>query len=643
MTVDMVLGDDGCFAAKFKGYEPRPAQVKLALAIEDALNQGQDLLAEAPCGTGKSVAYCIPAIETALATDCKVAIVTANITLQEQIVYKDLPAIAEILPVTFSWALLKGRNNYLCVEKILGTKLASGLSAFQEADLDKVLAWADSTLTGDISDLDFVPSSSVWGLVSCGAEECQGSKCPSKDNCFSNKARTKANTANIIVTNYHLLFSHCVVADSTGRNDIVLPAFDYLIMDEAHEAANIARDFFGFSISEATFVRLASALEKLGAVNEGHQLRNAARHFFGSMAGARAGKAVLRLRQPESLPSIAPLEATLDAAFKAFEQIVKEGGRDGEKASVYLPQTVHCSARLAEIQGVSDPAKVYWAELADSKVTLEARFVKVSAVLPELLFDGLKATVAISATLTTAGGFGFIRSELGFDEDCRELVVDSPFDYLKQCLMIVPYEMPSTPKDEQFMLSAARVFWQITRLNVGVLGLFTSYRALDQVYGLLKDHLPEGVTFIKQGDGPKRELIKRFAEDTQSVLFGVDSYWTGVDVPGDACGVVVIDKLPFPTPDDPVLEALSEGLKNPFKEQVLPRAIIKLRQGVGRLIRTRTDVGAVVILDRRVLTQWYGDWFIRSLPRMNCSQHTTDAPRFLEWARAIRDESSRTS
>jgi ATP-dependent DNA helicase DinG len=288
--ISEVFGDGGLFASRFPGYEMREGQVALARMVDEAMSGGRHALGEGPCGTGKSVAYCVPAIHHAHHEKRRVVIATANIALQEQLVRKDLPMLASVLPWPFTFALLKGRNNYLCLDRMVESEARGELRGLyfddQQRQVDEVLAWADATKTGDVSELAFIPHAQVWSKFSVGSEDCKGDGCPFRDDCFAERAKATAQGADIVVTNYHMLFAHLAVREATGQ-DLVLPAFDLLVLDEAHEAAEIAREFFGFTLSEHTFGRLASAAADLGNKQLAGELRQEAQRLFGTLADYR--------------------------------------------------------------------------------------------------------------------------------------------------------------------------------------------------------------------------------------------------------------------------------------------------------------------------------------------------------------------
>jgi ATP-dependent DNA helicase DinG len=631
-----VLGDGGLFASHFAGYEMREGQVALARMVDQAMRGERHALGEAGCGVGKSFAYSIPAVWHAHHQKKRVVIVTANIALQEQLYMKDLPTLAKVLPWPFTFSLLKGRANYLCKARLSDPSTGIRLGALGDVghrqQAKDVLAWAKHSQGGDTSELPFIPAPAVWSCVSVGADDCGGNECTSREECFFEKAKARAIDADIIVTNYHLLFAHLALRKETGQ-DLVLPPFDTLILDEAHEAADIARGFFGFSLSEFTFSRLARAAGDLDDKHLAAGLREDSYWLFVKLAQlAKLPQHRRRLK----LPGFTAHEA-MQRTLSAFANVgIKKAGMDS--LDLKTRTTARNSARAATTAGTrleeallqKDADKVYWLELdAKGRARLCAKPIDVSALLREELFGRCASVCLVSATLTTSGTFDFVRRELGVPEDALEVIAETPFDFKSQSLLVVPEGLPS-PKEPGFVDAAGQAFQEVVEACDGrTLGLFTSYRGMNAVY----DKVAGGRhRVLRQGELPRAELVRIFKEDIGSVLLGTESFWTGIDVPGEALTAVVIDKLPFPSPEDPLIDALCEKDKHAFDKHLVPRAIIALRQGVGRLIRSQGDIGVVVILDKRIAESRYGRKFLRSLPPMLSSRRIQSIPRFLDAA-----------
>lgn len=630
-----VFGAGGLLAARFPGYEMRDGQVALAHTVDHAMREGRHALGEGPCGTGKGVAYGVPAVYHAHHYKKRAVIATANIALQEQLVRKDLPMLAEVLPWPFTFALLKGRSNFFCLDRAAESEARGELRGLgfggddAHRQVDAITAWARATAAGDVSELPFMPAPSVWSRFSVGSDECKGDDCQFADECFFERAREAAANADIVVTNFHLLFAHLAVRMETGQ-DLVLPPFDLLVLDEAHEAAEVARDFFGFSVSEFTIHRLARYATDFGGRDLADRLRRGGEEFFSRVgAFARSGRYACRLRAPGFVnPSRLLDELGLLAAL-AHDRIDDPGLPRELKAAARSCHRLAIQAvdRISEAVEQSDPGKVYWIDLdAKSRARLKAKPIDVSALLRDELFGRTTSVTLVSATLTAAGSFDFVRREVGVPDGALEVVAESPFDFKNQALLVVPDGLPD-PRDATFVGAAAEVFGQVIDACDGrTLGLFTSYRNLNAVYDRVAGN---GHRVLRQGDLPRSELTRIFKEDIASVLLGTDSFWTGIDVPGEALTAVVIDKLPFPHPEDPVVDAICERDPRAFQNYLVPKTIITLRQGVGRLIRSQKDVGVVVLLDRRIAEKNYGQKFLRSLPPMLTTRRVENIARFL--------------
>jgi ATP-dependent DNA helicase DinG len=624
-----VFGPGGILARRFPGYTPRPAQLDLAAKIEGAIASTVHVCAEAPCGTGKTVAQCVPAIYHAVHSNKRVVIVTQNIALQEQLGRKDLPQLRELLPWPFRFAVLKGKQNFACAEKLVQIRSRPRDlfgDAGRDGELDQVVDWAAATATGDQSDVPFPVSSRTWAEVSVTAETCLGASCPSLKKCFVERNRTEAQNAHVVVANYHSLGADLNAKLETGQS-CVLPPHEVLILDEAHAAADILRECLGFKVARGQLDEMVQAARQLGHPEVATAIdRPQLLDYLGARAraqGSRSGP--VRAGADVVGDGIA---AALDTIGRMAERRAEQAVGDGRAAWQRLAKkATTLSARVTEATGCTDRNKAYWVEVDDlGRVTLCARPIDIAPILSWALFGSTPTVVALSATMTTDGHFRFIRRELGVPATAEELIVDSPFRFERQGILVVPEALPE-PSDAEFPNAVAEVFQDvIARCQGRTLGLFTSYRNLNAVYDRL-----DKTTYrvLKQGEMSRSELIRIFKEDTHSVLLGTESFWTGIDVPGSALTAVVIDKLPFPRPDDPVISALAERDANGFVSQLLPRAVIALKQGVGRLIRTSTDVGAVVICDRRLIDKRYGPGVLRSLPPMLRSRRLAAISEFL--------------
>jgi ATP-dependent DNA helicase DinG len=621
------FGPGGLLEQKSRDYEIRSGQIEMAQAVERALVDRRHLSIEAPCGIGKTYAYLIPAVEHAIATDSRVVVCTANIALQEQIVEKDLPGLAKIMPKKFTWALIKGINNYLCRDRFEETKGELMHVTFDRKELrhfQKIEAWADETKTGDLSDLSFEPADAVWGRVNGVSELCNGSQCSYYEDCFAMDARRRLRGAQVIVTNYHLFFAHLRVK-AFGAGDVILPTASTVICDEAHDMADIARDFFGMRLTPFSITMLVRGANHLKRGGMAERLRLASRSFFGRVRDT----AERRLRKPhwidagDLLKTIGEYQGLLQDAKAATqdEEELDKIGKFGGAAEHYVET-------LMKFIQLDDPNCVYWAEKDERASRLFARVIDVSELLREQLFKTTATVILTSATLTANGEFGFLKRETGA-QDAQELQVASPFDHREQEILIVP-RMKSQPNDPTFTTEMSGHINRIIRFLKGrTMCLFTSYKNLDFCAQAAES---TGVKILRQGDQPRSKLLKEFRRDEGTALFATSSFWQGVDIPGEALSCLVIDKIPFMSPGDPLLEALQERDPQSFSNYSLPKAILDLRQGFGRLIRRRSDRGVVVIFDNRLFTKGYGPEILASLPECRVTRDLDELEKFFKSA-----------
>lgn len=623
--ISTYFGPGGLLEQKSRDYEIRTGQIEMAEAVDRALSEKKHLSIEAPCGIGKTYAYLIPAIEHALKTDSRVVVCTANIALQEQIVEKDLPGLAKLMPKKFTWALIKGINNYLCLDRLRETQGELMHVTFDRKQLkhfQKVEAWADETKTGDLSDLDFEPDDAVWGRVNGVSELCNGSQCRFYEDCFAMDARRRLRGAQVIVTNYHLFFAHLRVK-AFGAGDVILPTASTVICDEAHDMADIARDFFGMRLTPFSATMLVRGANHLRHGGMAERLRLASRAFFGRV---RDG-AERRLRKPNWIDAGDLLKTLGD-----YQTLLKdartrtEDEEELDKISKFSGAADHYIETLLKFIKLDDPNCVYWAEKDDRSAKLFARAIDVSSVLREQLFNTTTTVIMTSATLTANGEFGFVKRETGA-EDAREMQVPSPFDHQQQQILIVP-KMKALPNDPAFPTEiSGHINRIIKHLGGRTMCLFTSYKNLDLCAQAAES---TGVKILRQGDQPRSKLLKEFRRDEGTALFATSSFWQGVDIPGEALSCLVIDKIPFMNPGDPLLEALQERDPQSFTNYSLPKAILDLRQGFGRLIRRRSDRGVVVIFDTRLFTKSYGAEVLGSLPDCRVARDLDELEKFFK-------------
>lgn len=631
--VEEAFGANG-WLAKLPGFSPREGQFELANRIAASFLNSEHLVAEGPTGTGKSMAYLIPAAYHAAATGQRILIATANITLQEQIARKDLPTLKSILPWDFQYTLVKGKSNYLCLRArdsfIMESKrhLRTYNHPGDSDAIDRVIAWATGPNSGDRSDLKGAVPDRIWNLFSVNAEECLGQACQQFDSCPSVQARKNVLKSHIVVTNYHILLTDVLFG--------FLPQYEIVVLDEAHRMADIARDFFGFEVHEG-MVRYA--VRKLDHSSEHRkEIEEAASDFFAAVSSFyKSGDYDVRLREPPEIRSTGRLVQAMRKAASFLLQCSRAAiDTDSKEMSKELENRANRLSKLAgqieEFSILPQPGKVYFIE-EDHKhrVRLMAKKVDVSQELRENLFSTTTA-VFTSATLAVNGKFKHLLKEVGLEEDTRVFETPTPFNWKDQAVLVVPKDFTS-PSDRNFKDKVGEALVDIVKMAKGrTLALFTSRAGMDAAYKrLIAANLPYRI--LQQSDGQKNELVEQFKKDTSSVLLGLASFWEGVDIPGESLSCVVMDKLPFPLKDDPVLDALESLGEDAFRTYSIPRAVTAFKQGFGRLIRTSTDKGVVVLLDNRIHTKWkvYGYKFVESLPpEVQRSPDLNDIAKILE-------------
>lgn len=653
-AVKSIIMEGGLLSKRLDGYRPRPGQLALAEAVEEAIAGRHHLLAEAATGTGKSFGYGLPAGLHAVTADETVVIATANITLQEQLINKDLPLIAEIVEEAtgkcLNFRLIKGMGNYLCLDKL---SEATGCEEWYE----DVTEWAGATETGDKSELEVEYPPAVWSKLSTTSEDCLRDKCKFRDDCFVYKARREEERTHVIVTNYHMLFTDLSVREATEGHAYVLPDYDVLVMDEAHEAKDIAMAFQGFELTGGKLRWLANRLRGTkieGASARADRLLNIMEFFFNRLRlyEDRLNRDFI-IREPlgwdeglvKNLKNTSDFLRNHAMSEKPRNEDAKSAlARIGKLGEVFLKRSLELDSVCF---GHDDPpalptGMVYYVEKRQKgDVSLCCKGVEVQEFLRDNLFDK-KTVIGTSATLTTNGHFMFIASELGLEQgEYAALIAPSPFDP-ERMLVIIPSSIPDPRDREAHMRATAETVVYLTeQLGGQIMALFTSYKAMNHSAQILKQKCPEQIILV-QGEMPKSRIIEFFKSTNSAVILATSSFWQGVDIPGKALSCLVIDKFPFLPPTDPVLKYMegrlgSDGM-SAFFDYSVPKAVIAMKQGVGRLIRTETDFGVVVLCDNRLTTKNYGAQFERSLPYGHYrSNRLSDAKAFLgEMADSLR-------
>ncbi len=688
--IGRVFAADGMMA-HLKGFEQRDEQVRMAFAVAEAFNNDRAVLVEAGTGTGKSLAYLVPAILWAVRNNERVVVSTNTINLQDQLIKKDLPFLARNSAVEFKAALVKGRANYACLRKLEHAEADPSLFPDESsAELTSIIEWSHSSQDGCRSDLAFIPHSSTWEEVCCEADQCGRSRCKHFNRCFFYRARRESSAARVLVVNHALLLSDIVLRRETGYDaTAILPPFTRLIFDEGHHLEDVATSHLSLTITRSGILKQLQRLVPQKAGRAGlltiitsritKDLPESQEGLYTELSG---------LLESNLLPKAHDLAGRTEQTMDWLAISVEQGGRGeaGREQKLRVTPDVECTPfwqecrqrlhaladavndytsslralllrakdlpeklqeKLADqlldtsgiegrLQSMADALLFFtteaegycrWIETKRGGRGVQARLtaapLDISAELKESVLDKLKTIIITSATLTVGGNFGYLKKRTGFGllpkEHLAELQLASPFDYARQVFVAVPEEMPEPTAPGYREALEQHILKGVTISRGGAFILFTSYDLLNRVYQTLSPALARlGLTCLKQGETGRHTLLTQFRKEGNAVLFGTDSFWEGVDVKGDALRLVIITRLPFQVPTEPVQQARAEKIKadggDPFRDFSVPQAVIKFRQGFGRLIRSRDDRGAVLILDRRVLNKSYGRIFLRSLP-----------------------------
>jgi len=626
-TVRHFFSPHGTLSRWHPNYEFRPGQLEMALEVEAALKDDVPLMVEAGTGTGKTLAYLVPAILSGR----RIVISTGTKNLQEQLFFKDIPFLQQHFAQPLRVCYMKGRNNYACRQKIYDAETEPILSGLEEvADFQIIREWEKTTATGDRAEIRQLPEdSTLWPKIDARRELCPGQKCPQFERCFLTAMRRQAAESDIIIVNHHLFF-----ADLASRGEEyggILPPYAAVVFDEAHEIEDVAGQYFGVSVSNYQLQDLRRDIAAL-ARRKGfgspdldallESLESTTGVFFDqfdAQEGRRACPEVDDHGPYAALQSaLVALAARLELTGEAIEELIPLHQR-----------TLELRDALRFLIEERNPAYVYWLERRGRGCFLQATPIDVSSILAENLFSKVGAVILTSATLTVGGSFDYAKSRLGLPS-ARTLAVAGLFDYSKQALLYVPQDLPD-PRDARFPNAAADLILRLLELSRGrAFVLFTSYAQMRQVYDRVSWKTPYPT--LLQGTGPRSALLEEFKSTPNCVLFATSSFWQGVDVPGDQLSMVIIDKLPFAVPSDPVVEARIRAIRerggNPFYEYQIPEAALALKQGFGRLIRSRSDRGVLVLLDNRITKQRYGRVFFDSLPDYRFTTEIRDVEAF---------------
>jgi ATP-dependent DNA helicase DinG len=629
-AVDRILGPRGLVAAALPGYESRPGQLAMAERIAEAIERDDRLFVEAGTGTGKTLAYLVPA----LLSGRKVVVSTGTKTLQDQIARIDLPRLRSLMPQPFEWSVMKGLGNYLCLRRLAEQTRQGSLSLVAHPELERILAWAAETTTGDRADLAELPDDSpLWREISATPETRLGARCPYFERCFVTGMRRRALDAQLVIANHHLFFADLALRARWPEAQ-VLPPYEVVIFDEAHQIEEIATEFFGMHVSTHRVFALARDLGRAVGLDAGRS-HSASARLLGA-AGAfgdalrdhlpvpRPGADEVRVPVPDGLWSGArlkryhELDGVLDevASWLAFDGDAVREARNAAELAGLGRRAAALRDELGALVDRGPTGSVRWVAATARNVSLHASPIDVGPALARG-FDLMTGPVIFtSATLTVAGSFDYVRARLGLADAASEVSFPSPFRYAEQALLYLAADLPE-PNDGRFALAAAARAAEICAVTRGrALLLFTSFRNLRVAEAYLRATLP--FPLLVQGERPRHLLLAALRERIGSVLLATQSFWEGVDVPGEALSLVVIDRIPFAVPDDPLTAARIDRIReqggDPFTSFQLPRAALALKQGFGRLIRSRADTGIVAILDGRLARRHYGATLLASLP-----------------------------
>jgi len=639
-----IFGPEGLIAQAHPEYEYRPGQIDMARAVMRSFEEKRHLIVEAGTGTGKTLAYLVPAVSSALAGNGRVIISTGTKNLQEQLMEKDIPFLQSILPRRFNATYMKGRSNYLCLHRLARAEDSPVLEGLEEVDyFEEVSLWAKQTQIGDRAELATLPESlSFWRHIDARPDTCLGQKCPDFDPCFITRMRDRAREADIVVVNHHLFFADLALRN--GNYGSVLPEYTAVILDEAHLIEDVASEYFGSQVSNYQLddlVRDLGMLKIEDAEVDREVTKSTARlagfsdNFWMGFRDGRGEEGRFPIvpgtfakRNREGDYEATPLGDLYMALVGAITRVETTLDAIPDKPADIENQVRRLRQLRFELEFIvtgSDKKFVYWIERRNRGIFLRASPIDVAGLLQDKLFDEVPTVVLTSATLSSGGNFGFIRDRLGLDT-ADDLIAESIFDYQSQTILYLPATMPDPRSKEWAEAAAAEVVRILSATEGRAFVLSTSYAGMQSLFENVWAEID--YPCLVQGSASKGQLLKRFRETRNAVLFATSSFWQGVDVRGDQLSCVIIDKLPFAVPTDPVVAARQRYIEDlggsSFYEYSVPQAIISLKQGLGRLIRSTTDRGVLAVLDPRLRTKPYGQTFLRSLPPCRITSRVED-------------------
>jgi ATP-dependent DNA helicase DinG len=641
LTRGSVFGENGLLARHHDAYEYRAGQIEMAARVARAFEEKKHLIVEAGTGTGKTLAYLVPAIEQAIKNNHRIIISTGTKNLQEQLMEKDIPFLQQVLPRKFTAAYMKGRSNYACLYRIHKSGDQPILDGMDDIDHYRhVVDWVRETQVGDRAELTYLPENlGFWNRINARGDVCIGQKCPDYEPCFITKMRARAENADIVIVNHHLFF-----ADLSVRGNLfgkVIPDYNFVIFDEAHQIEDVAAEYFGTQASnyrvdelvkDAAALPISDAIAVAGLTKAASKVAGLSEQFWSRFTTGRGGEGRFQIGVDSFRSGDTP--TALGEAYGALEDALKRLETELDVFSDKLPEAESVVKRIRQTRFdldfvVTQPDNnfVYWLERRGRGIYLQASPVDVADLLRDKLFDKVDSCILTSATLSSNGSFNFIRDRLGLDRSKTETyIAPSSFDHERQAILYLPKSMPD-PRAPEFTSIAASEIVRIINLTQGhAFVLCTSNSSMAALYELVSART--AYPCLLQGSMSKAGLLDRFRSTPNAILFATSSFWQGVDVRGDQLSCVIIDKLPFAVPTDPVVQArakfIDENGGRSFFDYSVPQAVISLKQGIGRLIRSRTDRGVIAILDPRLRTKPYGRDFLASLPRMRITSDLED-------------------